>query len=107
MVQGGDYLKGDGFGSESIYSENFFADETFEILHSKEGILSMANAGVDTNGSQFFITTVPTPHLDNHHVAFGEVLTGMEIVKLIEAAGTEGGVPTQSVVISDCGELHM
>ncbi len=104
MVQGGDFISGNGYSSESIYGEKF-RDENFLLKHEKPFALSMANAGPDTNGSQFFITTVPTPWLDGHHVVFGTVLSGTEVVKAIEAEGSESGNPEQEVLIVDSGEL--
>lgn len=104
MLQGGDFTKGNGTGGESIYGDKF-ADENFNIKHNKVGLLSMANAGKNTNGSQFFITTVLCPWLDGKHVVFGEVIDGYEIVKKIESScGSKSGSPIQPVVIQDCGE---
>eukprot|EP00978_Attheya_sp_CCMP212_P022170 scaffold65795_cov53-Attheya_sp.AAC.1 len=103
MIQGGDFTNGDGTGGESIYGEKF-ADENFIVKHTTGGLLSMANAGPGTNGSQFFITCTDTPHLDNKHVVFGHVVEGMEIVQTIETV--EKGAqdrPTEDLVIEDCG----
>ncbi|MCJ1373795.1 peptidyl-prolyl cis-trans isomerase cpr6 [Loxospora ochrophaea] len=104
MIQGGDFTAGNGTGGESIYSEKF-EDENFNIKHEKPFLLSMANAGPGTNGSQFFITTVPTPHLDGKHVVFGEVLNGKGIVRKIEDLKTQNDKPHKNVTIFDCGQL--
>lgn len=104
MIQGGDFTAGNGTGGESIYGEKF-EDENFEIKHEKPFLLSMANAGPGTNGSQFFVTTVPTPHLDGKHVVFGEVLSGKSIVRKIENIKTQSDKPVQDVIIADCGQL--
>jgi len=104
MCQGGDFTAGNGTGGESIYGEKF-EDEAFTLKHTKPLLLSMANAGPNTNGSQFFITTSVTAHLDGKHVVFGRVVSGVDVIKAVEAVGSGGGATSSPVVIADCGEV--
>ncbi|CAL9676160.1 peptidylprolyl isomerase [Streptomyces sp. enrichment culture] len=105
MLQGGDFTKGDGTGGKSIYGERF-EDENFLYKHTEPGILSMANAGPNSNGSQFFITTVKTSWLDNKHVVFGKVIEGMEVVKKVEGFGSSpAGKTSAKIAIDDSGQL--
>ena len=104
MIQGGDFTHGTGVGGESIYG-NKFDDENFKLKHTGPYYLSMANSGPNTNGSQFFITTVKTSWLDGRHVVFGKVIEGEDVVKKIEAMGSQSGTPSGTLVIADSGEI--
>lgn len=104
MAQGGDFTNHNGTGGKSIYGAKF-EDENFKVKHTKKYLLSMANAGPGTNGSQFFITFVPCPWLDGKHVVFGEVVTGQNVVDILHKNGSDNGKPAQKLTITNCGAL--
>ena len=106
MAQGGDFTAGNGTGGLSIYGAKF-PDENMKLRHHKRGMLSMANAGPNTNGSQFFITFAPTDWLDGYHCVFGELVEGEDVLRKMEVAGSRSGTPSAKFVIEECGEIKV
>lgn len=104
MCQGGDFTRGNGTGGESIYGAKF-ADENFKLKHTGPGVLSMANSGPNTNGSQFFICTEKTSWLDGKHVVFGKVVDGYGVVQEMEKVGSNSGTTKETVIVEDCGQI--
>jgi peptidylprolyl isomerase len=104
MCQGGDFTRGNGTGGESIYGAKF-ADENFKLKHTGPGVLSMANSGPNTNGSQFFICTENTSWLDGKHVVFGKVVDGYGVVQEMEKVGSNSGTTKETVIVEDCGQI--
>ncbi len=105
VIQGGDFTHGNGSGGHSIYNNSTFEDENFQLKHDGRGVLSMANSGQDTNGSQFFITLDYTPWLDDKHVVFGKVISGFDVLDKLEKLGSQEGTTKETIKIVKCGEL--